>query len=178
MGMQADNSYIFLNHRPDYFSSRLFAMIQWSLVSLICGYAEYVHAYEFFYVSNADYLRVMSRPVLGTLAFAASIMLMLIVITPLAAWLTSVEARYRGMRLPKPVVARALDYHTAAYLPVAIFSTLTVVGYRWLIDHNRLDPLTWNATYLYVLCGEVIVGAIYLFNGYWIGMRNVMYANA
>ena len=31
--------------------------------------------------------------------------------------------------------------------------------------------------YLYVLCGEVIVAAFYLFETYWIAMRNMMYAN-
>jgi hypothetical protein len=31
--------------------------------------------------------------------------------------------------------------------------------------------------YLYVLCGEVVLGAFYLFKTYWIGMRNIMYAN-
>ena len=46
-------------------------------------------------------------------------------------------------------------------------------------------PLTTGAagmpsttTYLYALCGEVVVGALYLFRTYWIGMRNMMYANA
>ena len=26
-------------------------------------------------------------------------------------------------------------------------------------------------------CGEVVLGAVYLFQTYWIGMRNIMYAN-
>ena len=32
-------------------------------------------------------------------------------------------------------------------------------------------------TYLYVICAEVILAAVYLFKTYWIGMRNMMYAN-
>ena len=35
----------------------------------------------------------------------------------------------------------------------------------------------YDVRYLYVLAGEVVVTAIYLFQTYWIGMRNMMYAN-
>ena len=54
----------------------------------------------------------------------------------------------------------------------------TVVIYRLLYRFHVLQ-LTWAMTqgYLYVLSAEVIIGAIYLFQTYWIGMRNMMYAN-
>ena len=32
-------------------------------------------------------------------------------------------------------------------------------------------------SYLIVLCVEVIAAAVYLFITYWIGMKNMMYAN-
>ena len=40
-------------------------------------------------------------------------------INRLAARLTAWEARYRGIRLPLPVVRRAMNYHLASCLPVA-----------------------------------------------------------
>jgi len=35
-----------------------------------------------------------------------------------------------------------------------------------------------TVTYLYVLSAEVVLAALYLFWTYWIGMRNMMFANA
>jgi len=54
----------------------------------------------------------------------------------------------------------------------------TVVGYRLLYRFHVLQlTLATTQGYLYVLSGEVIIGAVYLFQTYWIGMRNMMYAN-
>lgn len=94
----------------------------------------------------------------------------------LAARLTAWEAAYRGYRLPYPVVVRALCYHTAHFLPVALAALITVFGYTQLRGRGYFQ-LTSVTTYLYVLCGLVIVSAIYLFDTYWIAMRNLMYAN-
>lgn len=52
----------------------------------------------------------------------------------------------------------------------------TVLGYRLALHWGWLSGTT-GMVYLYVLCGEVIVAAAYLFNTYWIAMRNLMYAN-
>ena len=77
--------------------------------------------------------------------------------------------------MSQPVVLRGLHYHAAHYLPVALVALVTVAGYQ-VLDLSRLGP---NAPvrYLYVLCGEVVAGAGYLFHTYWIAMRNMMYAN-
>ena len=96
--------------------------------------------------------------------------------TVLAAKLTNWEATYRGYRMPMNVVLRGLYYHAAHYLTVALLALLTVVGYHELLEKQILSVLTLP-TYLYVIGGEVIVAAIYLFQTYWIGMRNMMYAN-
>ena len=61
-------------------------------------------------------------------------------------------------RLGRHVSYEAAPWERAALLP-------------WL----RADPE--RPTYLYVLSAEVIAGAFYLFWTYWIGMRNMMYAN-
>lgn len=95
----------------------------------------------------------------------------------LAARLTAWEAAYRGLRLPLFAVKRGLHYHSAHYLPVALVAALTIVGYQYLLLLGVLTDLS-APYYLYVLCGEVVVGAVYLFKTYWIGMRKMMYANA
>ena len=69
-----------------------------------------------------------------------------------------------------------MHYHAAHYLPVALVAFATVAGYQWMLERRFVGPET-SAKYLYVLCGEVIVGAFYLFHTYWIAMRNMMYAN-
>lgn len=96
--------------------------------------------------------------------------------TRLAARLTTLEGTYRGYRLPYPVVLRAMYYHAAHYLPVAAAALLTVAGYQLL---SAVIPYMGETAviYLYVLAGEVIVSALYLFSTYWAGMRNMMYAN-
>jgi hypothetical protein len=97
-------------------------------------------------------------------------------VTRLAARLTAVEARYWGYRLPLPVVLRALYYHAAHYLPVAVVSFATVAVNAWLVRRHWIGP-QWAMRYLYVLCGEVLVGAWYLFRTYWNGMKSMMFAN-
>src|SRR5437762_3263188 len=47
---------------------------------------------------------------------------------------------------------------------------------HWLFRRLLLPPESIT-TYLYVLCGVVVVFAAFLFHTYWIGMRNMMYAN-
>ena len=96
--------------------------------------------------------------------------------THVAARLTTWEATYRGYRLPVDVVLRGLDYHAAHYLPVAVIALATVFGYRVALGHSQL-LVTWGTTYLYTLCVEVVVAALYLFWTYWIAMRNTMYAS-
>jgi hypothetical protein len=102
--------------------------------------------------------------------------LMLDGITRLAARLTQWEARYRGLRLPYDVVLRGMYYHAAHYVPVAFLAAVTVIGGQILIAVSRVSL---NSTYAYVygLSGEVVISAAYLFYTYWIGMRNMMYAN-
>ena len=96
--------------------------------------------------------------------------------TSLASRLTAWEAAYRGLRLPRPVVQRALHFHSAHYLPVALLTFLTIWSNHVLIaKYPSIDEHAVH--YLYLLCAEVILAAGYLFSTYWTGMRNLMYAN-
>ena len=96
--------------------------------------------------------------------------------TNLAAWLTTWEAGWRGYRLPRSVVLRGLHYHAAHLPPVALAFLIVTGGYRLLVALDVLD-FTSLVAYLLVLSAVVVVGLIYLFVTYWIGMKNMLYAN-
>jgi hypothetical protein len=153
-----------------------FARIHLVLSACLLGYAGWLHWTWF----QTDIVRVPSTPRWLNLAMfpalAVGIYVALSLLIRLAARLTAWEAAYRGYRLPHVVVLRALYYHTAHFLPVALAALITVWGYIQLRFRGYLQ-LTSATSYLYVLSGLVIVSAIYLFDTYWIGMRNLMYAN-
>ena len=67
-----------------------------------------------------------------------------------------------GIGCPVNVVLRGLDYHAAHYLPVATIAAATVIGYRIALGHSPLLVI-WGTTYLYTLCVEVVIAALYLF---------------
>ena len=77
-----------------------------------------------------------------------------------------------------PSCLRGLYYHAAHYLPVAVSAIIVVGGYQLLVAVKG-DSLPYNspAIYLYVLSGQIVLSAMYLFQTYWIGMHNMMYAN-
>ena len=141
-----------------------FAMSHWIISSILLLTAAQIH-------SHLVGFRWHLAPVVYVL-----LPLLLWLITRFAAKLTHWEATYRGLRMPFSVVLRAMYYHAAHYVPVALVALLTVLAYRWMLRSNMLGPDT-ILIYLYVICGEVVLGAIYLFKTYWIGMRNIMYAN-
>jgi hypothetical protein len=148
-----------------------FAQIHWVIASLFLGFAAYAHWRAFNYSA-------LYPPWLSPLLFIGLPLLVFVSISltiRIASRLTTWEAAYRGYRLPHPVVIRALYYHSAHLLPVALLGFFTCAGYDFLL--GRMLSLTTGVTYLYILCGEVILSAGYLFNTYWIGMRNLMYAN-
>jgi hypothetical protein len=157
--------------------SRWFGRLHWLIASLLFGWAEYVHINGFLYFDIPIVNKILHIPILAMAIFTAMAFVVFAISTPIAASLTAWEARYRGLRLPRQVVRRGMDFHAANYLPVALMAAITIVGYRFAVNHRWIES-AFDVRYLYVLCGEVIIGAAYLFNAYWIGMRNMMYANA
>jgi hypothetical protein len=153
-----------------------FARIHLVVSAFILSYAAYLHWmwYQTDIVRFSLPPRWLSVALLPCLWVGIYVAMSLLI--RLAARLTAWEAAYRGYRLPHRVVLRALYYHTAHFLPVALAAFITVWGYIQLRWRGYLQ-LTSATAYLYVLCGLVIVSAIYLFDTYWIGMRNLMYAN-
>jgi hypothetical protein len=113
---------------------------------------------------------------IGWLVLALSTLGLLTMTTRIAARLTTWEATYRGYRLPLPVVQRALAFHAAHYLPVGLAALFTTAAYQIALYVNPNFAIHGIA-YLAVLSSEVILGAVYLFNTYWIAMRKMMYAN-
>jgi hypothetical protein len=145
-----------------------FAAGHWIIATVMLGMAVFLHA-EWVFGGR-------SFGGEGVVMLAVGLWLLLMISHTLAGKLTVWEANYRGLRMPEEVVARALYYHAAHYVPVAAMGFLTVAGYRWLVGHGMLgvESAQW---YLYLLCVEVIAGAAYLFQTYWIAMRSIRYAN-
>ncbi len=169
--------------RSDSKRSTTFARLHFAIACTLFGSAAFIHASWAWPVSPRDLELVYSGwpediinnglvvIVLSLLAYA-----LLALTTSIASRLTAWEAAYRGLRLPRPVVQRALHYHSAHYLPVALLTFLTVWGHKILIyKYPNLE--LHGDRYLYILCAEVILAAGYLFSTYWTGMRNLMYAN-
>jgi hypothetical protein len=154
-----------------------FAQIHWAISALLLGLAARIH----FSSEWELHFSRSSAPVwLGLLLLVGLpvvVYLALVVTIRLAARLTAWEANYRGFRLPHGVVLRALYYHSAHILPVAMIAFATCAIYYYLLENVLRDRITSEPIYLYILSGEVIVAAAYLFYTYWIGMRNWMYAN-
>jgi len=149
-----------------------FATIHCLVASVLFGVAAEAHlAWLLPLMSYSPALRWPGGALGAVVAFAT-----LLFVTRVAARLTHWEATYRGLRMPLPVVRRGLRYHTAHYLPVALATCLIVLCFSELREHLLIDP-AGELHYLYTLSGAVIISAAYLFHTYWIGMRNLMYAN-
>ena len=161
--------------------ARRFARVHWLFAATLFGIAAATHVCWY---SFSMYAFTWPFPHKATPAVYAAMVIVLAGvtylaldgITRLAARLTHWEASYRGLRLPYSIVLRGLYYHAAHYAPVGIIAAGTVVAYQLLLADGLLGVSSATA-YLYVLSGEVILSAVYLFNTYWIGMRNMMYAN-
>ena len=97
-------------------------------------------------------------------------------LTKLAVFLTATESRFWGMRLPSRVVTRAMNFHAANYLPVAIATLLVTVGFRIGLLTGVLS-YAWGVPYLVTLCSLVVLGAFWLFESYVIAMRRIRLAN-
>ena len=154
--------------------SRQFARVHWAIAALLFGLSAWTH---FLWIRLLGCLHdrwverlALPAVLIGTYVFLTGL-------NRIAAALTTYEATLRGIRLPLPVVLRALDYHAAHYLPVALVTAATVIGYSALLDAAPSTAPAYGTIYLYALCVEAVVAAAYLFKTYWIAMRNLMYAN-
>ena len=162
-------------------SARSFAQLNWWIAAALFGAAGATHAMWYWSTYSAMATPPLAPAMIATwlgftLGLAIVTYLALDGITRLAARLTNWEGTYRGYRLPYDVVLRGIYYHSSHYLPVAAVTVATVVGYQLLVAVHPA-ALESAVKYLLVLCVEVVLGAVYLFQTYWIGMRNMMYAN-
>ena len=176
-----------LNVRGSLESARRFARLHWWIAGALFGIAGATHAVWFNYtISNSSIIQhAVDFPGGGAVEFALFVIgltlaayVSLDLITRVAGRLTNWEATYRGLRLPYPIVLRGMYYHAAHYLPVGIAALIFVEGYQ-LLRFTLGSRLPFNSpmVYLYALCALVVLCAIYLFQTFWIGMRNMMYAN-
>ncbi len=160
--------------------SRLFARIHWLIAAVLFGTCGWLHAGL---LGGLGPLQIVSPAIEGTVfllslpVFIIVSYLFLFILNSIAARLTTFEATYRGIRLPRPVVMRALHYHAAHYLPVGLLGIAAVGWYKVFLLGWPVKAWRFEMTYLYVLCGAVVLSAVYLFRTYWVAMRNLMYAN-
>jgi len=166
--------------RPAGRESLIFARIQWTIAAVLIGSSGWLHADL---MGGLGPVQVVA-PRMEKLVFLLSLPVTIVatyafffVLNSIAASLTTFEATYRGIRLPRPVVLRALHYHAAHYLPVALLAVATVGGFKLFVIVSPRHAGPFEVTYLYVICGEVVLAAVYLFRTYWVAMRNMMYAN-
>ena len=159
--------------RTDTRRATAFGQVYWVLASLLLALAAYAHAEWFIFGDVRRPLDPLIWLMLVVLTYG-----FLVLMNLLAARLTHWEASFRGLRLTLPVVRRGLYFHAVHYLPVAAVAAATVLAYAYCIRHARVDPVRTTTYYLYTLCGEVVLAAVYLFMTYWTAMRNMMYANA
>jgi hypothetical protein len=156
-------------------ASRQFALVHWLLASALFGWAVWTHMNwsDTILPTDTAAIRAVTLVLLIGATFVATL-----VLNYVAARLTAWEAAYRGIRLPRRVVLRGLDYHAPHYLPVAILTAAVICGYQVFIRYSPTTAGLYATTYLYILCGAIIVGAVYSFKTYWIAMRNLMYGNS
>ena len=109
-------------------------------------------------------------------AFIAISVPLLSWLTRLATFLTTTESRFWGMRLPTRVVARAMNFHAANYLPIAVVALAVTAGYRVGILTGLISP-AFGVRYLVTLCALVVISAIWLFESYVVAMRRIRLAN-
>lgn len=107
-------------------------------------------------------------PILVTLAWAG--------LYAAVVRLTTLESGFWGMRLPRDVVRRALHYDAVHVSAAALLSWAITLAYLCLIIADDASR-RYQLTYLYTLCGAVVVSAVYLFSVYATSMRSLMYAN-
>ena len=164
--------------RRDTRPARKFARIHWWMASVLLGAAAFAHVdwYLLTFDVTGQYRGTSPWRFVLPVILVLLTYLFLLWTTRAAARLTHWEASYRGLRLPLPVVLRGMYYHAAHYIPVGLVAAATTIGYQWILEMRWAD-IDSAQVYLYVLSAEVILAALYLFNTYWIGMRNMMYAN-
>jgi hypothetical protein len=145
-----------------------------AIAAFVLGLAIWLHVLRLgFFVDDAG---STSHWQLFALAFTCTFVFVEL-LTAIVSRLTTWEAGYRGYRLPRPIVDRALDYHAVHLLPPALLGLAIAAAYTIF---ERYDPnlaASHIVSYLYTLCIGVIISAFYLFVTYWAGMRKLLYAN-
>lgn len=116
--------------------------------------------------------------VLGVATFVLAVVsiVLLYQVTKLAIWMTEKESKWWGMRLPRAMLVRAMNFHAANYLPVGLVAVVITVGFRILLE-LRLITLGDAVPYLMLLSVAVVVSAFWLFESFVIAMRRIRLAN-
>lgn len=164
-----------LSVRTDTSHAKDFAFGMRAGASILIGLAAYGH---FWWLLRLGVVRQTPWPLLALLSVAMPILTWAVLsgLTQLASYLTAVEARYWGMRLPRLAVERVMRFHSACYLPVGLIAFTIVWGHLLLVQLRVID-FRYATAYIYTLSGAVVLLAIWLFQMYWIAMKSMMFAN-
>jgi hypothetical protein len=155
--------------------SAAFRRIYQILAGTLLGVAAWNHASRFGLLGGT--VEVSPQSGLALLAFIAATYAFVWLLTHVVARLTVFEGGYRGLRLPRDIVRRAMDYLAIHLLPPALLAIATTGTYAYIDERQPMLTAAWVMPYIYLLGGEVIASAVYLFWTYWIAIRNLMYAN-
>ncbi|MGA2582139.1 MAG: hypothetical protein ABSG31_02585 [Tepidisphaeraceae bacterium] len=167
-----------LNSRGDVKPALSFARIHWAITAILLGFGVWVHSlwsygYSAIHLPRPHWLDptiLIAAPILIYIAIGVT--------QVVAARLTAFEAtKMHSLRLPYRVVLRALYYHAAHWIPVALLFLATICGYRFLYASGYVDQYISGPKYLIVISAEVVFSAGFLFITYWTAMKNLMFAN-
>ena len=137
-----------INSRGDLEPAFSFARIHWMLASILFGATGWLHW--------RTVLASVPQMVYSLIILPAACIVTYFLIRytiRLAAWLTTLEATYRGYRLPIRVVRRAMYYNAAQLIPVGLVTLSTVAIYTFLESHSYLG-LNSAIMYIWILAAK------------------------
>ncbi len=162
-----------LNLHGDTARSRRFAI-------LFLGIATLMNTKTILYHYASTTLLTISPPWLPPVWFAPALPVLIGLFwwanLELVVYLSAAEGKYWGLRLPRPIVRRTLQYWTVHAAAASIVISFIPLAYLLLLVSSDQAGL-YFAGYLYTLSGAVVIAAFYLFRTYWVAMRAIMYGN-
>lgn len=166
-----------LTPRGDNNRSRKFARIHIFIASLLFALCMVIQLRWILSLMGIERERIPWIVLGSGIPLLLSTMLFFKILNAMTVTLTVWESGFRGFRLPRAVVQRAMHYHTARYLPVAVVALGTIGWFHGFLAMKWITE-ELSARFLYILSAEVLIGAGYLFGNYVAAMFRLMRANS
>ncbi|HEY0008869.1 MAG TPA: hypothetical protein VGB55_09110 [Tepidisphaeraceae bacterium] len=94
----------------------------------------------------------------------------------LVAWLTALESKFWGYRMPRFRVLRVLNYLTLHLIAASMLPLLATTAFAVFLAFDQ-DNGQFAVQYLYGLSAVIVIAALYLFVVYWRAMKAILNAN-